>query len=313
MSQQKAILGQDLLLTDVSSGYFPEEFISEQILPVVQHAQTSGKLGMYGTSHLRIVTSSKGGKGKYRQVDTQSYNSALFLIEGHGLSDIVTKEDYKNVLQPFKAEEDMTKALTTLLWLEKEKGLADILGDTAILTQNTTLTGSNQFNDYSNSDPVAAFQAARAAVMNGCGVEPNIAVMSWEVKEMLRYHPQLLDALGFKWAAPGGLKDQDLANVLQVEKILVGKARYESAKEGQTSSLAPVWAKNIIFAVAPQKPAPQQVSLGYTVRHAGEAARQVYKESLMDPPGSTKILVDDSYDQLISNAKAAYLIKNAIA
>jgi len=310
-TQMRALVDQ--LLTNVAAGYFPTKYISESILPVVQHAQYTGKLAKYGTSHLRIVTSVKGGKGKYRQVDSVTRSDVGFYIEGHGLSDLVTKEDYKNVIEPFKAEEDMTMALATLLWLEKEKGLADQLGNTAVITQNTTLAGAQQYSDYLNSDPIADFSIARRAVYDGSGEVPNLGVMSWEVWDKLRYHPAILNSLGFKDNRPGGLAEAELASAMGVTKILIGSAKYESAQEGQTSALGSVWGKNIVFMVSPEKAAVGQVALGYTVRLEGEAPRKVYKEAKFNPPGATEILVEDSYDQLITNVGAAYLIKSAIA
>lgn len=310
-TQMRAIV--DMLLTNVAKGYAPKNYISESILPVIQSAQTTGKLGSYGTAHLRIVNTVRGGKGKFREVDSTSYSTSGYEIEGHGISDLVTKEDYKNVIEPFRAEEDKVMALSNILWLEKEKGLADQLGNTAVLTQNTTLVGNAQYSDPLNSQPVQDFQVARAAVYDGCGEVPNLAIMSWDVKNILKYHPQLLDLLGYKFARPGGLSDEELARALDVDKVLIGTAKYESAKEGQTSVLSSVWGKNIVFAVAPEKPQIMQVSLGYTVRYEGESPRKAYKEAQFDPPGSTKILVEDNYDQLFTNVGAAYLIKNAVA
>jgi hypothetical protein len=39
----------------------------------------------------------------------------------------------------------------------------------------------------------------------------------------------------------------------------------------------------------------------------------VYKQAAFNPPGSNIVLVEDAYDMLISNALAAYLIKDAVA
>jgi hypothetical protein len=75
--------------------------------------QSSGLLGKYGTSHLRIENSRKAGRGAYRRVEAITRSTTQFLIEGHGLEGMVTKEDYKNVLDPFNAERDETMGLTT--------------------------------------------------------------------------------------------------------------------------------------------------------------------------------------------------------
>jgi hypothetical protein len=311
MSQLRAQV--DKLLTKVSSGYFPKGYVSEAVLPLIQVKQYSGLLGKYGQSHLRIENSIKGGRGKYRRVETLARSTTTYLVEGHGLEGFVSKEDYANVEEPFDAEKDETIGLTTSLWLEKEKVLADSLSDTAIITSNTTLAGTAQFSDYDNSDPIAVFSTARETIMGNVGMMPNIAILDILVWNKLRFHPQMLDALGFKYDRPGGLREDELASVLGVDKVHLAMARYNSAKEGQTDVLSACWGKHIVFAVAPDSAAPQQISLGYRVQIAGSEPRKVYKWDVNNPPGSKAILVEDEYDFLLSNVGAAYLIKNSIA
>lgn len=310
-TQMKGIV--DPLLSNASSAYIPEGAIADKLLPGLKFSQYTGKLGGYGKNHLRIETTVIGGKGKYRQVESIARTTTGFEIEGHGLSGMVTKQDYKNVIDPFDAEKDETMGISTILLLEKEKGLADSLGSTSVLTQNTTLSGTSQFSDYTNSDPVSKFNTAKAAVRNGCGAVANAVIMEYAVAEVLRYHPQLLDLLGFKFAKPGGLTDQDLARALGVQKVFIPNAMYNSAKEGQAAVMASVWGKHVVFAVIPDSAQKYQVSLGYNIRLDGSEPRKVYKQSLFNPPGATEILVEDEYDQLLSDVTAAYLIKDAIA
>lgn len=311
MSQLRAIV--DKLLTGVSSAYVPKGFICEQVLPTVQSKQYSGLLGKYGTNHLRIENSVKGGRGKYRQVETRVYSTTSYLIEGHGLEGFVSKEDYANVEEPFDAERDEVMGISTMLWLEKEKTLADALNNTAVITQNVTLSGSSQFNDYANSDVLGVTTTAQNTILNATGVLPNLCIMDVYLWKVLRYHPQLLDALGFKWDRPGGMSQDEMAKALGVDQVLFGSARYESAKEGQASSLQSVWGKGMIFCVSPDKAEIMQKSVGYLVRPVGSQPRKVYKETNFNPPGSTKVLVEDEYDMLISDAACAYLIASAVA
>lgn len=311
MSQMKALV--DKLLTGVSSKYMPKNFICEQILPPIMSAQYSGLLGKYGTGHLRIENSVIGGRGKYRRVETQVRTTQGFVIEGHGLEGMVTKQDYKNVSDPFDAERDETIALSTILFLEKEKAIADTLSNTAILTQNVTLAGNAQWSDFSNSDPVKNITDGKSAILDACGEMPNVAIMDIKVWDKIKFHPAFLDSLGFKYARPGGLSEAEVASVLGVEKLLIGSARYESAKEGQASVLAPVWGKHLILGICPPSAQIMQQSLGYMVRLEGSEPRKVYKEATFNPPGASNILVEDEYDMLISKATAGYLIKNVIA
>jgi hypothetical protein len=310
-TQMKGII--DPLLTNVSSMYVPEGCIADSLLPGLKFSQYTGKLGGYGKNHLRIENTVVGGKGKYRQVESITRTTSGFEIEGHGLSGMVTKQDYKNVIEPFDAEKDETTGISTILLLEKEKGLADALGSTSVLTQNQTLSGTSQFSDYSNSDPVSILNVAKKAVRDGSGAVANAMILEYGTAQILRYHPQLLDLLGFKFARPGGLTDEELAKAFGIKKVFVPDAMYNSAKEGQTAVMAPVWGKHIIVAAIPDSAGKYQISLGYNIRLDDGSPRKVYKQSLFNPPGATEILVEDEYDLVLSDVTAAYLVANAVA
>src|SRR2546430_741938 len=103
-SQMKGIV--DPLLSNVSSAYIPDGAIVDKLFPALKFAQYTGKLGAYGKNHLRIENTVVAGKGRYRQVESIVRLTSGFEIEGHGLSGMVTKRDYKNVIDPFDAEKD---------------------------------------------------------------------------------------------------------------------------------------------------------------------------------------------------------------
>ena len=310
-AQQTAII--DKLLTNVSSALIPEGFISESVFPVVESVQKTGKLAKYGTDHLRIEQTIIGGAGKYSRISTQVRSNTSYSIEGHGLEGFVSEDDYANVEKPYDAEKDEVMGLTTTIMLGKEKGIADVLGSTTNLTQNTTLTGTSQWNDYANSDPLDDLITAHQAVKDGCGLPADCAITSWDVALKMKYHPGFLEALGYKYNKPGGLTWEELKDVLNVKRFLVGAASYESAKKGQTSSLSAVWGKHFILAKLPDKAAKYQTSLGYCFKMAGRKPRRVFKWNVNNPPNSKAILVDDHYDFVITNVNAGYLIEDAIA
>ena len=225
----------------------------------------------------------------------------------------MTEDDYDNVELPFAAEEDEVKGLSNLIWLNKEVALATSLTSTSVMTQNTTLVGTQQFSDYSNSNPIEVFKTARQAVYDGCGLPPNCALMSWEVANTLAYSPAILDALGFSQNRAGQLSEAELCKAMGVEKLLIAKAKYNSAKEGQTAVLSSIWGDAIVFYYAPASSGKYQTSLGYRVALAGRTSRRVFKNAVTNPPNSMEILCDDSYDYAITTVGAGYLIKDCLA
>jgi len=309
MSQMNAIV--DKLLTQASSAYIPEGYACEKILPEVRVSQKSGKLAKYGTNHLRIEQNYIGGRGEYRRVEAVTRSQDTYTVEGHGVEGICTADDKLNLDSPYHCLRDETLGLTTQLLIEKEVSLGTALGDTSTLTNNTTLSGTAQWNDYTNSDPLGDASTARTTIQDGCGRPPNALIMSWQVWNQIRFSGKILDALGYKYNRGGGLSHDELAVAFGVDKLIISEVMYESAAEGQTSSLAAAFGKNAIFAVVPDRAAPYQVSLGYRIQQS--SPRRVYKYAVNNPPGSTAILVEDNYDLFLSNVSAAYLIKNAVA
>lgn len=310
-TQSRAIV--DKLLTNVSNQLVPQGYISEMILPEMPVMQDSGLIGAYSNDHLRIVDTRTGGKGEYAMVDTVVRSSNTYLLQDHALKDIVTDDDLRNVEKPFDAEQDVTVALSTHLWLEKEKGLADAMSDTAVFTQNTTLAGTDQWSDYDNSNPLSDLRDARIGVRGGCGFKPNIAFMDDDVAEVLRFHPQLLDVLGYKHNRVGGLSDEELARALKVQFVFVAEAVYNDGVQPAADNILPVWGKHFWYAYSPRQAAKRQQALGYRMQKAGEKPRQVFKFMQDEPINSRKIIVKDKYQQLFTNVDCAFLIEDAIA
>src|SRR5258708_4013150 len=111
----------------------------------------------------------------------------------------------------------------------------------------------------------------------GCGFFPNTVIMSDYGAQIVRFHPQLLEALRYRPDRVGELSDAEIASALKVKKIYIGSAMYETAKEGQTSSLGSVWGKHIVFAYIPDAPGKYQQSLGYRLGRRNMQPREVYK------------------------------------
>lgn len=312
MAQTRAQV--DKLLTNVSNGLFPTGYIAEQVLPMLGVKQKTGLIGAYGTSHLRVIDDLIGGRAEAQRVDpiTRQVDNT-YVVGSHALEGVVTQDDYDNVEEPFDAEADETNGLTSLILTNKERALSSALFNTSTITQNSVLSGTDQFSDYANSSPTKYFKDAHNAVLDGCGMPANAAVMSQKVFNTLIYHPEILAKLGFAMNRAGTLTQDELAKAMNVQKLFIGNVPYESAKEGQSSSLAQAWGNSILMFVRPEAAAKRQVSLGYYVRMNSRKQRAVYKYNLDNPPGSTGIIVQDDYVFELTNVNAAYLIGSAIA
>lgn len=311
-AQLRAIV--DKLLTNVSIMIQAQGCVAETLLPSLPVDQQSGLLAKYLNQHLRIVRSQMGGVSQAPTVwPIQRDKTTTYYVEPHGLNTILTEEDYANVESPFQVEQDAVAGLTSSILLEKESVLASKLTDTTVLTQNTTLVGTSQFNDYVNSDPISQFVTAVTTVRNACGYPPNVAIMDWYVAQKLRFHPQLYDRLGFKYNQMQALTDQQLAMAMGIDKVVIPQPVYNNSTEGQSDSLTPVWGKHIVFGVIPASAQLRQMSLGYYLYMRSMPKRAVFRYPVYNPPNAQGFIVRDSYQFNITFPQAGYLIVNAVA
>lgn len=310
MSQTKAQVNK--LLTDVSNGIFPMGYVADKVLTPLTVSQKSGIIGAYGNSHIRLSDDLMGGEaGAKRAKPIERKIDTTYLVETHGLEGIVTPDDYANVEKPFDAEADEVAGLTHLVLTNKERAFSSQMFSTTVFSGRVTTPGTKYGS--SSSDPLADIKTAQNAVLDGCGMNPNAVVMSQKVFNTLKYHPQLADVLGYKYNQVGSLSVQDIANAFNVDEIIIANAMYNSAKEGQSDSLSQIWADSILFYVKPKSAAKYQVSLGYSMKMGGLLGRQVYKYDMNNPPGSTGIIVQDSYQCKIVNVNAGYLLNSVLA
>lgn len=306
----------DPILSAISTKLVPMGYISEKILTRAKARVTTGKIGTYGKEALRIVNTASGGRSPYPRVEVSTQSTTTYTLENHGLSTLLTEDDFDNTIMPFEARKDATQDLTTMLWNAKEFALATTMTTLATYasTHRATLSGTDQWSDYTNSDPLANFKTARATVRGTMGVYPNKVVLGPTVFEQLRTHPDLLE-VGYKYNRSGQLTHAELEKIFEIPAggLMVGEAVYNSANEGQTDSIADIWGKHCIFLYAPNEGSRRMQTFGFNVQKAGRTPRRVMRNKIANPPGSEEVMVDDNYDMLITDNTGAYFYKDAVA
>lgn len=306
----------DKLLVNVSQEQPADQgFVADNILTNVNVVQDTGLIGRSDNDHLRIEADLVGGETPYPQYRSTVKQADRYVLETHGLKSIITEKEFANEEQPWDVRRDRTRQITGKLRRSKEFALADKLTDPLILTENTTLSGSAQFNDYASSDPIGQFKTARLSVYEGVGMDlrmpGGLAVVPWNVRETLRFHPALVENIKHVIDASKGLSDTQLADVLGVQRMLVPFARYNAAKRGQVDDLQPIWGKHIVFAWSPNSGTKEMITLGFQPKRKSDV--RVFRNKVDDPPNAEKILVDHEYDLLLTDITAGYLIEDAIA
>lgn len=297
----------DPLLSNISIAYQNDTYLADMIFPEVQVKQISGKYFVYDKSKFVVVNDQRSPSTRANRVDygltTASYGP---LIE-HALEQDIPDEVIDQAMAPLDPNLDATENVTDRILLSKEVDAFTQCSNTAVITQNVTLSGNSQWSAYATSDPIGDVRTAVDTIKLNVLKRPNRLVLGYQVYSVLRNHPEIIERV--KYSQLGVITPELLAEIFDIEQVWIADAEQNTANENQTAVMAYVWGKNAWVFYINAAPAIRKVSFGYTFRR-GPRQVERWDERWVK---AQFVRVTDWYQQLIIAAPAAYFIKNAVA
>jgi hypothetical protein len=303
--------GVDPVLSNISIGYQNDEYIADAVLPDFSIAKQSGKHFIYDKGKFRSTDSRRAQGSGSNEVTLSLTTGQPYFAEDHALKEFVSDEDADNAVPPVDPFVDATENVTEMLKIAKEIEAATLLTSTGNITQNITLSGTSQFSDYANSDPFATIETGMATVHASIFRRPNTVIMGKQVWDKLKHHPDFLERV--KYSQKGQITPDLLAGLLEVDRVLIGAAGKNTAKEGQTDATSYIWGKDMVLAYINPRIGQKMVTLGLTYRWKQRQVERLRGSNEEDRKGTYVRVGNDYYDQQLVAASAAYLIKSAVA
>ena len=155
----------DPVLSNVSKAYSNEMYVAEKILPIFKVAKQSGKYYIYDKSKFRRNSTKRAAGAKANEVE-YGLTTASFEAEDHALKEKTPWEIIKQADSALAPETDAAENVTEQLMIDAEVALATSMASTGTITQNTTLAGTDQWSDYTNSDPITDVKTADSTKSN---------------------------------------------------------------------------------------------------------------------------------------------------
>ena len=302
-------------LTDFSRRIGPGQFIRNKIFPQIPVDKESDNYFIYDTAHLRIGNDGPRAHTEPALRFDWAPSNTPYLVGFYNRFSLVTDREVANADVPLAPKQDATLGLMDLLRVGHEKRAADIAFSTTYVTQNTTLAGNDQWSDATNgeSHPIDDLETAMQTVQEAIRVPDDMLSVSMGVAvwRKVRHHPDVVDR--YKYTAGGGVTKAQFADLVGIkpENLNIGMSGYESADEGQTSSLANIWGKHCLVHYTNPNPGPRSISFGANFRlRKGEVQVSEWREN--NPPGDN-VLVEINGSQHVISTAAGYLIVNAVA
>lgn len=298
----------DQILSQFSVAWDNAGFIADTIFPEVQ---VTGKTGLYFTydRQSQRQTNDVRAPGTRAQVVRYGYTQVPYgpLLD-HSLDAPIEWEIEDTAVAPLDPAFDATNLLTSKITLNKEMDAYNQVTNTAVITQNVTLSGTSRWDDYANSDPIGDLRLSINTVKKSTGksTQDLTIMMGYEAFDTLKNHPQFLERI--KHSQLGILTAELIARVLDVKQVIIANAQVDTANPGQSDVMGYIWGKNAWVFYLADKPALRQPSFGYTLRKGG---RKVYRWT-EQAEETDYIRVKDYYQQFITAASAGYYLATVV-
>ncbi len=282
------------------------------VLPVVKVNKRSDKFMTYNKADsFKLANDAIGPKSLPNEMDW-GVSPSNYSVKDHALADWLPQEDIDNADNPLQPEIDTNDFLNLLLDIAQEQRVATKVftpGNYASAQKNT-LSGTAQWGQ-SADDPVGNLISA----VESCFIRANTLVIGADVWVILRKLPELLDAVKGSTryqGSPGGLvKPEELAGLLEIENVLVGRGRYISSKEGQTSTYTRLWGKHVVACYVEKNPGVKTITFGVTF---SELPRTTFTDfdGKRGVKGAKFIKTAWNSDEQILASDLGFIIENAV-
>lgn len=284
--------------------------IADDVLPRTPTAQEFKYLKYNLADGFTVPDARVGRKSVPNEVDFSAVE-VIDKVVDYGLDDIVPNEDIEADNQGVDPLGVATAYLTNLVNLAREQRVANLVFNTGSYAAGlyNTLSGTSQWSDTANSDPVSAIgDALDVPVMR-----PNIAVFGQQTWTKLRRHPKIVQAIKNTNQGAGMVSRQEFAEFFELQDVYIGAGFANSAKKGQTASLARVWGKHAAFLYRDRAAGPQAgVTFGFTAAWGNKIAGNI-DEPKIGLTGSQRVRSGERVKEVVAASDLGYFFQNAVA
>lgn len=149
--------------------------------------------------------------------------------------------------------------------------------------------------DAADSTPLEDIDGYKRTMESGTSFEMNKMVISKDVFDILKRHPQVKEQI--KYTSASNVTAAMLAAILEVDEIVVLTAVYDTAAYGATASMQYVASNKCLFLHVTDNPSLESPSAGYNFGWSAYG-KNGYKVKTIDQPnaGATRVEVHNYHD-----------------
>ncbi len=236
----------NVALSNYAKSFRNNAFVGDLIAPRVPVGRQSFQYTVFDRSNQRLDRQTLRAPGTTPQTDRMSYSEYPYFCKSRALRAVVPYEQEQYALGlGFSEKQAATRRLIDKIGLDRENYVAQLVTNTANVTNNQTLSGTSMWDNYTGvSHPIAVVEAAKTLVRQS-GVEATHLILSDPVVAALVSHPDIIDR--FKYTQPGAITLDQLSQVFGVTCV---RAAAISLDKGNNASY--VWGTSAVLAAVQQ-------------------------------------------------------------
>lgn len=259
----------DPVLTTLARGYTNAELVGTNLAPIAIVQKEAGKIPQFGKESFKLYNTERALRANSNRLSPEGISTIDYVLTEH---DIEYPIDYREAEEAiFDLEVYATETVQNIILLRLEKEIADLVQNVANYPQGNklVLSGTSQWTNTANSDPIANIETAKDAIRAKIGRYPNVMLLGASAFRALKNHPKILDRV--KYSMRAVITEEILQEIFQINKVVVGKAVYAN----DAGEFIDVWADNAILAYVPEAPkqgerTPYAPAFAYTLRKSGK-------------------------------------------
>lgn len=302
----------DSELTSIVVAYKNEKLIADQVAPRVPVGLQNFKYKKYSLADSFTILDTRVGRtGAVNQVNF-GYTEADSSCEDHALDGLVPLVDIENAPAGYDPVAHQARSVMDLVLLDREKRVSDLIFNAANYADanNVTLEGNSQWSDFVNSDPVKAILDALDLMV----MRANKMVIGQAVWTVLRQHPKVMKATNKNSGDSGAAAREAVAELLELDEIIVGSGWHNSAKPGQAVTKTRLWGKfcALIYQDAMASISDDRITFAITAQFGSRVSGKI-PDPKMGMRGGMLVRSGESVRELITANDLGYLFSDAVA
>jgi hypothetical protein len=231
--RQNQIAGEtNPILTKFAAGYKAVNGIAQFVAPIVESLTPTGTLFSFGKEGFYLYDTERALRANAKKIDFHLSKDTYACTE-HALE---ASLDYKELeaaekygaQEVLKLKQRSINLVQNALQVELEKAVAAYLFDATYYASGNkaTLSGTSQWSDTANSNPISAIKTGMAAARADMGVDPNTLVLGYTAFNTLIDHPAIIERV--KYSMKAVITEELLAQLLNLKNVYVGRKVYST-------------------------------------------------------------------------------------